>query len=381
MLNDEKQTALFLGSGATAGSGIKKRGQSLPTDQNFFSEENEKNGVPKIIDDWERKYPALHLCRQIRGIHSASLYQTWNQLFIYRGLALGGVIREDQETIRKFRSLANHEWPKNFEWRAQHYELQFRLLHQSLLPIEYFLAELAIWDLRTLIKEVYDDEDLDKSSEAYNNFLEKLKNNKAINKPAAVINLNYDTTFDDVNSKRYYYPGDGKPAKGKVPIIRPHGSLKWTSQSCWHLNQGWTGWKDSYDETPLTEMGYKPTGKSMLLDFQQPLIVSPANFKEEVIGNSSILGLQNPILRQQWQYLNQILTDCDHWMFLGISFASGDEHLLWLLKHAYKCCKTKISCFIKNDCQPVQKLIECLGHKIEMTAYKIENETIDKFTE
>jgi len=34
--NKKIEVVLFLGSGATAGSGIKKNGEDLPTDQNFL---------------------------------------------------------------------------------------------------------------------------------------------------------------------------------------------------------------------------------------------------------------------------------------------------------------------------------------------------------
>lgn len=209
--------------------------------------------------------------------------------------------------------------------------------------------------------------------------MKNVKDENELGEIAAVVNLNYDTTFDDSNVVQYYHPGDGQPAKEKIPLIRPHGSLKWTSRSGWR--QGWTGWSESYDGTSLNDMGYKPTGDPMLLEFRQPLIVPPAYFKEEVIGNSSMPGLQNLILRQQWRHLIQSLKDCNHWVFVGISFASGDDHLLWLLKSSYREDKTQISCFIKDNCQPVQKLKKCLGNGVNITVYKIknENEKIDEF--
>jgi len=363
-MSENNKIVLFLGSGATAGSGDTENGQPVPTDSKFFE------NLPK---QWEIGYPALNLYRDV--VHKeTSLYKTWNDLFIYRSLVCSGIVREKPETLHRFNDLANHKWPENYNWRAGHYSFQFRLMNQSLLPDEYYLAELAIWDLRTLVKEVYG---VEKSNGVYKNFLENV--NSKFGEICAVVNLNYDTTFDDADGVQYYYPGDGKSMEGKIPIIRPHGSLKWTSRSQWRLNQGWTGWSESYDDTPLKETGYKPTGDPMLLDFRQALIVSPASFKEEVVGNSSMPGLQNTILRPQWEHLKRAMENYNHWVFVGISFASGDDHLLWLLKRSFNKSKTKISCFIKDSCQPVQKLKECLGKGVGIAVYKNNAEEIDEF--
>ncbi|MBI4383659.1 MAG: hypothetical protein HY579_06455 [Nitrospinae bacterium] len=134
-MKEKKRIALFLGSGATAGSGIQKNGISLPTDSQFFDKEK---GCPKIIADGEDGYPALKLYRDRDNVRQeTSLYQTWNDLFILRSFALAGIVRETQETLHAFNGLANRNWPDNYDWRAQHYDFQFRLMNQSPLPIEF----------------------------------------------------------------------------------------------------------------------------------------------------------------------------------------------------------------------------------------------------
>jgi len=119
------------------------------------------------------------------------------------------------------------------------------------------------------------------------------------------------------------------------------------------------------------------------LDFNQPLIVTPATFKEEVVGTSTIPGLLSGVLWHQWKQMEMAIRECDHWIFIGISFASGDDHLLALLKRYYKDKKNekkkKICCSIYNyNKKPIDKLNEA-GVPIICIHSINKGETIDKF--
>lgn len=360
-ITNEKQmknniVLLFLGSGATAGSGITKNGISLPTDQNFFDdaddrkgvskiiEQDDRKGVSKIIKQWENAYPALNLCREkISIIKVSSLYQTWNQLFIFRGLARAGLL-EDKNLIKEFEKLKGREWPQDYQWRETHYLHQFEIMKQG--PKLYYLAELAIWDLRVLVKELYSElnnQNNNQNDNYYKTLNEKL--GEALNK-SIVINLNYDTTFDDFNGEGFS-PFEEKEKlceNLKKKIIRPHGSLKWISKCYWSLNSnGWIQpWEETFEDINLENQGYQRTSHAEKLIFHQSNIVPPAYFKEEIIGNSTMPGLASQVLWNQWRHMEIALRQAEEIIFYGTSLASGDDHLNFMTKKHSKDKKIKV---------------------------------------
>ncbi|MCH8311773.1 MAG: hypothetical protein IID17_02165 [Nitrospinae bacterium] len=362
-----QNTVLFLGSGATTGSGITKNKQALPTDANFFT------SLEGLIKNWEKSYPALAQYRELKKSKVRNgLYPTWNDLFIFRGMAQAGVIKENEEVKDNFYDLSNHDWPSKYKWRKKHYHHQFQIM-KSWLPFEYYLAELAIWDLRVLVKDIFFIKNFKKKIN--NNFWGKLKKVYTI---SAVVNLNYDTTFDDSFKNVFYYPGEPRPKNNKNPLIRPHGSLKWTSLSLYSKTQNnWEGWTDNYIDTPLKKIGYRELNNDPTkLSFKQPLIVTPAIFKEEIVGNSSFPGLTNPILRLQWNHLERALRNSNHWIIIGFSFASGDEHLKYLLKRFSEKKKVCVSIYDKDW------RILSLAYELNLSfcTHEIgENESIEEF--
>lgn len=390
-MTKNSKSVLFLGSGATSGSGIiissktnsETKEKGLPSDGNFFDE------LEIFVNNWEKKYPALSLFRSLnKNFETPSLYQTWNDIFIYRGLAWSGVIRENANTREEFFNLANHTWPENnHQWRSDHYHFQFQII-RSEWPFEYYLAELAIWDLRVLIQEVYDLDNYKKVNRENCVYKKLWKDMRDKLNVSAVVNLNYDTTFDRVffirNSLQvdFYYPGDNKPSKNNKPLIRPHGSLEWTSRSLFSIPQkSWIGgWRHLFKNSPLSSLGYRQINDQNNLTFSQSLIVSPAMVKEEIVGNSSYPGLTNDILKFQWLKMNEILEKSNHWIFIGVSFASGDDHLSTLLKRLYNKDK-KICCSIYgNDTRPLDFLVKHFGETIIICIHKIPTaKTIDHF--
>lgn len=386
-MDKTNKAVLFLGSGATKGAGlrIRKNGTtvSVPTDSEFFIH------LSKIVPTWENDYSALNLYRdpnqRDRNQKEDSLYKTWNDLFVYRNLARAGMIREDHATIESFHKLSNHGFTSDYEWRREHYFHQFQIINPE-IRAEYYLAELAIWDLRTLVKEVYDQR-IDLNGNEYLSFWDKIQKKLDVS-IEAVVNLNYDTTFDDSFKDQgpweFYYPGNGKSRIQKIPLIRPHGSLKWTSHSHWEIGKGWAGWVESFTDTGLHNMGYRRIEHDWnTLDFRQSLIVTPADFKEEIVGNSTLPGLQSSILRNQWLAMNTALKECSNWIFVGISFESGDNHLLWLLNKNFGKNKN-VFCSALNSCGSIKKLQGSIKNKdpISIGALKLnkdQEKSIDDF--
>ncbi|MBI1884256.1 MAG: hypothetical protein HYS08_08650 [Chlamydiae bacterium] len=276
-----------------------------------------------------------------------SLYQTWSDLFFFRALGRQGVIRLDEKIIQEFHQLANYSWPRGTKYMQKHYQHQFQIVN-SVCPLEYYIGELAIWDLRCLIREVYGVSEESVKEQKYTKFIDKISQTKK--NIVGIVNLNYDTTFDHALKNRICYFLDGQSFKDKMLLIRPHGSLDWTSQSHWSISKGnWRGWIESYKSFDKKISGYKVDKNNPdLLNFYQSLIVPPVDVKEEVVGNSSMPGLQSSILLNQWRALSLLLKNEEktHWIFYGISFALGDNHLAFLLRNAmHSNIKIHASCF------------------------------------
>jgi hypothetical protein len=282
-----RSAVLFLGSGATAGSGIKKEGESLPTDSGFF----ESALVTKRLSSGA--YPALRLLCRRSFLQNASLHETWNGLLIYRSFVESDVSMPASRDEDELERLTDYPWPSSHKWRGDHYKHQFSIKVKSPnRPSEYYLAELAIWDLRVLVKDVYSGLE----DGAYTPLWQRIHNHVR-----GVVNLNYDTSFDDTLTSALL-PACDFAATSEVEkplLVRPHGSPKWTSTSTYSvgLSCGWSPWESCCTETTLKDMGYRHTGSSNSFLFKQPLIVAPAMLKEEVVGNSSLPGLSNRILR------------------------------------------------------------------------------------
>ncbi|MBI3292555.1 MAG: hypothetical protein HYZ73_07085 [Elusimicrobia bacterium] len=322
---------LFLGSGATASSGItgqteETKREDLPADSEFFAS-------PLVRKDIKRHYPALSLFRSLKeqdapsgSLARKSLYETWNDLFIYRGLAQANLFFETRNLKDSFYALANHNWPTGCERQKEHYKFQFAIM-EAFKPWQFYLAELAIWELRSLVRQTYLIDEMESKPDRI--LWGRLKKYLT-----AIINLNYDITFDTNVQDEFYYPGNSEPRRDKIPLIRPHGSLVWSSIGTWVHQRGWQGWRDSWEKTCEDQLGFRQLGDGNL-ELRQPLLVSPTYFKEEVVGNSSLPGLQSEILRPQWLKLEEVSRTSKHWIFIGASLSSGDDHLVYLLRRSY----------------------------------------------
>jgi len=272
------------------------------------------------------------------------MYKTWNHFFVLRGLGVSKIFRIDTELRDKFHAISEHSWPNTHEFQRQHYKWEFASMGRSRLPVEYHFFELAIWDLRALVHEVHDISSC--KSDPFIIVWSKLKD-----RLLAVINLNYDTIFDDSLSKGcdYFYPGESSDVKYRgnndpdtIPIIRPHGSLGWTSVGTRSLSRLDWQWREEWKRTALQDLGYRQSESNPFhLDFRQSLIVSPVFVKEEIVGNSTMPGLGSAILKSQWTSLESVLRKSaklknkSHWVFLGLSLQSGDEYIITLLKQNY----------------------------------------------
>lgn len=365
---------LFLGSGATAGSGIKKEGYPLPTDSGFFDS-------PLVTSRLAAGYPALHLARnELLPQPKSSLYETWNDLFVFRGFARTNVIEGDevQGAWRRLQAYRNRcRWNPPYWHQHSHYDCQFQIREDDgeSKPVGYYLGELAIWDLRSLLVDVY--RDVHRAPSPYRRFWQGLRN-----QVSSVVNLNYDTTFDDHQPdefqavfERELILTDSKPL-----LIRPHGSLGWTSAN--RYKRRWLlRWKPSPQACPRSELGYRRTATSGVFAFRQPHIVAPPSFKEEVVGTSSEPGLTDDVLRAQWRTLAKQARDAHCWIFVGLSLQAGDDHLLHLLQRQRLYTPQKrLHCTCYGTDDVCRRLETIFGPHAEVCSHEIPvGRTIDRF--
>lgn len=375
----KRRAILFLGSGATAGSGIRKDGHCLPTDSGFFDS-------PLVTNGLAVGYPALKLARrQLLHEPKSSLYETWNDLFILRGFAWAEVVPVGSAEAL-WEQLRKHCWKPDFDYRKTHYDLQSKIRDVDLSrdhqrrprPTAYYLAELAIWDLRAILADVYE---VSADDRVYRSFWGPIGG-----RLSTVVNLNYDSTFDDCLG------GEFRPLfrealkmNGNEPLlmIRPHGSLKWTTKNTFCLgNLNWCArWEPDESRTSKKDLGYRQGADAHVFHFQQPHIVAPPTFKEEVVGTSSAEGLQDPVLRCQWRTLAERAKAANCWIFVGLSLSSGDDHLLHLLRRLYT-PEIRLHCSCYGTDHACERLDRIFGPHAGVCSHGIRpGMTIDTFWE
>jgi hypothetical protein len=362
---------LLLGSGATTGSGVRKRGAVLPSDDFFDS--------PLVQGALKSgRYPALTMLRQrIPSLSSDSLFEIWNNLYIHRGLVRAGVLTEQTEAKRSLAALClRRTISRAPAGQKRHYAAQWEIRREreaaGLRESDgYYLSELALWDLRVLVREIYGSNGLDNRRAVYSKLWKPLRS-----RVRCVVNFNYDTTFDRS------FRGRAKPR-----ILHPHGSLEWTAVGIWRMqgreNEGWESWKHAQPDPGLDGLGFHRMdgGRWRLV---QPLIVPPASFKEEVIGTSHTAGLEGPLLKE-WRTLAQVLAAAERWIFIGFSFSSGDEHLIYLLRRLYRgqgvCCSFYNPVEAPGSQEIFARLMEITGYQSRLCCHPIpQGATIDAFT-
>lgn len=323
----------------------------MPADAGFF----DSCLVKRLLET--NKYPALTMMLKYLKEHrfqASDLSPTWNLMFLLRSYSRSEVIDKRGLIYYEAASKLAGTIPAAFTGQREHYELQvkeYRFIHENKQDRGFYeeIAALAIWDMRVLLSDIF----VLESYSAGNGYVGLWK--PPISNAGMVINLNYDFTFEgSLGYSGYEYLGrvqDDIPEKKQPLIIKPHGSLNWTSWNRWIHGRGWMycgPWPSGKEEMSKDNLGYRMTTIPDIYSFHQQLIVTPEDYKETVVGNSTIPGLLDPILRTQWVKLEEYINKAKYLAFIGYSFPSGDGHLYFLLRkafHASKNMEIHASCY------------------------------------
>lgn len=213
-------TVLFLGSVTTAGSGLKKNGRQLPSDREFFYDQSP-------VQEQLKQGPYLALQRvgnHWQEFFQGGLYTTWNNLYLARSFSRNDLFHVTGCQVKSLlEEIRCESEERQDDAQHKHYAIQFKIYRDEFknfpkgapdARLRDGLFELAIWDLRVLVARTYD------LGWSCNRML-KNSNYGAMwsclkNRVGTVVNLNYDTTFEDTLKEHL----------GDVTICKPRGSLK-----------------------------------------------------------------------------------------------------------------------------------------------------------
>lgn len=325
-----KDTVLFLGSGATAGSGIKLNERALPADRSFFCSALVQERLK------EGHYPALRyvLSDQARFCHDG-LSNTWNSLHLARSFGRATVLNEGARAalLGSFKDILATDGVNDgsqvahYQIQARDYEVRYGTISEenpswSEEKLKDEVFGLAIWDLRLLVCRVFS------IPPSVNNHYEEAWKTVA-DRVAGVVNLNYDTTFEDSMSSQLK----------EVPVLKPHGSVKWLKWNRLHLGHDWLSrgapWPVMTLDSFQHDWGFRNLSGG-IAEFIEPNIVSPDNYKDVLVGGSNTVGIVDPLLREAWLRMDCLLRRSDHFLFIGFSLSAADAHLAFLISNAVR---------------------------------------------
>jgi hypothetical protein len=110
--------------------------------------------------------------------------------------------------------------------------------------------------------------------------------------------------------------------------------------------------------------------------------VPPDDYKETVVGNSTILGLTDELLKPQWRELWRQADGCAEWIIVGLSLQSGDKHLAYGLRKAIQSRRRTVHfTFLKDEGEGAIRgaLKQHLGLKDEQLCPHAVSDSLESF--
>ena len=299
---------LVLGAGATVGAGFKVRHNDgplePPLDRNFFES---KAVEPIFIRD---RFPVLYHYQ--RG-EEKELETLWSKVDLYHKLCRSGIVSEEHT----FLNLA-----KEIIARAQDDHAYRRKMEQE--SRNWCVPSLGGWELLHLVSEVFKGLHHTTIEESpLHKIISRLQGEKLLD---AIVTFNYDTSVEQLLPDCFYYPLLlNQDAKGKLPLIKLHGSLNWQA--------------DSRSLPRISVM--EPITKMAEMDhdgdrWRQPEVIGPTFFKQEINLDFEIPDdFRAPYYKSLWRIAWDRLKVAEYLVFVGFSFAETDFHARVLFRSAH----------------------------------------------
>ncbi len=342
-----KNIVIVYGSGASFGSGYKvkvcNKDIQPPTDRTFF-EYIDTNISPDFL---KNKYPALWLFKNMyfKSNSNLGMEEVWTAL----------------DLNSKHITLASYNWTSETKYYFNEYFKKETEMPENIRnmkdmnapspsnkltckdPPKDFSKYKFLGDcgrqFRSLIYDIYSPYERPNNDE--NNFLrlDKLLHNNSNLNFIGYITFNYDGYLEDALTHDFTHEGpkfkyidrnsyteDEDPSAipkglshGGIPIVKLHGSLNWKEKRKGDF------YKIDFHLPYSKESQIQPKYVDDY-NWEQPAIIPPTIFKQEINDDSRIEHNLTQTILQQWRTAITMLRLADKIIFVGYSFPVSDFH-------------------------------------------------------
>lgn len=332
MKQDKKNIVVVYGSGASHASGYKitvnKKCINPPTDKNFFKD------IDNIsLNFLENEYPALWRFKDIYFTSNSNLgmEEVWTAL----------------DLNSKHIKLASYNWTKE----TSYYIDKIKILNKKMdiaspsnklvmdHPPENFSKYKFLGDcgrqFRQLIYDIYSPYKISNNDTNYFRLLDQFLRNKSNLRFIGYITFNYDCYLEDaltLENKQFKYIDRNSYTEdedyssipkgllhGGIPIVKLHGSLNWKEKLKGEF------YKIDFHLPYSKETQIRPKYVDDY-NWDQPAIIPPTIFKQEINDDSRIEHNLTQTILQQWRTAITMLEWADKIIFVGYSFPISDFH-------------------------------------------------------
>ena len=321
-----KNIVVVYGSGASRASGYKvivnKKSIDPPTDINFFED------IDKISPHFlKSKYPALWCFKDIYfASHSnPGMEEVWTALDLnFKHIKLASY-NWTSETKYYFRKVKNRS--KNMDIASPSNRLVMDKPPKDFSKYK-FLGECGR-DFRNLIYDIYSPYKISKYDTNNYRLLDQFLHNKSNLNFIGYITFNYDCYLEDAlvsESRKFRYIDRNSYSETpealldrEIPIVKLHGSLNWNEKLKGDFYK--IDYRLPYSKVKQIRPKYVDD-----YNWDQPAIIPPTIFKQEINDDSRIEHNLTQTILQQWRTAITMLELADKIIFVGYSFPISDFH-------------------------------------------------------
>lgn len=324
---NEKNIVVVYGSGASHASGYKvtinNKNIKPPTDINFFRDIDENISRNFL----KNKYPALWHFKDIyfTSTSNPGMEEVWTALdlnFKHIKLASYNWTSETKYYFKKVRKLS-----KNMDIVSPSNKLVTDNPPKNFSKFK-FLGDCGR-EFRRLIYDIYSPYKI--SNNDTNNFrlLDQFLHNESNLKFIGYITFNYDCFLEDaltLENRKFKYIDRNSYSENQealldkgIPIVKLHGSLNWNEKlkGDFYKIDYRLPYSKKYQICPKYVDDY---------NWDQPAIIPPTIFKQEINDDSRIEHNLTQTILQQWRTAITMLELADKIIFVGYSFPISDFH-------------------------------------------------------